>query len=139
MADGDGTSKRATRWRVAMQRLAGRVAAGWQRAGLALALAASALAHGGLPDFEAPDGVEEGDYIGIFQAFAVQIASIVGLIIAAVTFFIVGKNMISKYSEISAGRASWGDLGMHAAVGVVLLVVMVFLMNQASDILATDG
>ena len=139
MSDGVETRKRAARWRAAGRTLAGRVEAAWQQAGLAVALAASRLAHGGLPEFEAPDGVEEGDYIGIFQAYAVQIASIVGLIIAAVTFFIVGKNMLAKYSEISAGRASWGDLGMHAAVGVVLLVVMVFLMNQASDILTTDG
>ena len=138
MPDGDENGKRSARWR-AGQALAGWIQAGWHRAGLAVALAASGLAHGGLPEFEAPDGVEEGDYIGIFQAYAVQIASIVGLIIAAVTFFIVGKNMLAKYSEISAGRASWGDLGMHAAVGVVLLVVMVFLMNQASDILTTDG
>lgn len=139
MPNGDETRKRSARCRVAGRTLADRVASGWHRTGLAVALVASGVAHGGLPDFEAPDGVEEGDYIGIFQAYAVQIASIVGLIIAAVTFFIVGKNMLAKYSEISAGRASWGDLGMHAAVGVVLLVVIVFLMNQASDILATDG
>ncbi len=104
-------------------------------AALAAALAAAALGHAGLPDFEPPDGVEEGDYIGIFQAYAVQIASVAGLIVAAVVFFIVGKNMIAKYSEIAAGRATWGDLGMHAAIGVVLLVIIVFLMNQASGIL----
>ena len=115
------------------------VDAGWLRiAAAAAGLAAACLGHAGLPDFEAPDGVDEGDYIGIFQAFAVQIASIAGLIIAAVVFFIVGKNMISKYSEIAAGRATWGDLGMHAAIGVVLLVIVVFLMNQASGILEED-
>ena len=132
----NGTS---ARWCAAAWSGLSGVDAGWLRIAAAVAgLAAAALGHAGLPEFEAPEGVDEGDYIGIFQAFAVQIASIAGLIIAAVVFFIVGKNMISKYSEIAAGRATWGDLGMHAAIGVVLLVIVVFLMNQASGILEED-
>lgn len=130
----------AAGWRAAAWNGLAGADAGWLRIGaMAAALAAAALGHAGLPEFEPPDGVDEGDYIGIFQAYAVQIASIAGLIIAAVVFFIVGKNMISKYSEIAAGRATWGDLGMHAAIGVVLLVVIVFLMNQASGILEEEG
>lgn len=129
----------AARWCAAAWNGMGGVDAGWLRIGaMAVGFAAAGFGHAGLPEFEAPDGVDEGDYIGIFQAYAVQIASIAGLIIAAVVFFIVGKNMISKYSEIAAGRATWGDLGMHAAIGVVLLVIIVFLMNQASGILEEE-
>ncbi len=130
----------AARWSAAAWNGLAGVDAGWLRIGATAAgLAAAAMGHAGLPEFEAPDGVDEGDYIGIFQAYAVQIASVAGLIVAAVVFFIVGKNMISKYSEIAAGRATWGDLGMHAAIGVVLLVIIVFLMNQASGVLEEDA
>ena len=84
-----------------------------------------------------PAGIDEdsGDYIAVFQAYALQIVVLGGLIVAVAALFIVAKNMLSKYSEIASGRASWGELGMHAAAGVVLLVIVVFLMTQAAGVL----
>ena len=100
------------------------------------ALAASRVAAQ-LPDVATPDGIDEdsGDYIAVFQAYALQIVVLGGLIVAVAALFIVARNMLSKYSEIADGRASWGELGMHAAAGVVLLVIVVFLMTQAAGVL----
>ncbi len=100
------------------------------------ALAASRVAAQ-LPDVSTPDGIDEdsGDYIAVFQAYALQIVVLGGLIVAVAALFIVAKNMLSKYSEIADGRATWGELGMHAAAGVVLLVIVVFLMTQAAGVL----
>lgn len=100
------------------------------------ALAASRAAAQ-LPDVATPEGIDEdsGDYIAVFQAYALQIVVLGGLIVAVAALFIVAKNMLSKYSEIASGRASWGELGMHAAAGVVLLVIVVFLMTQAAGVL----
>ena len=112
----------ARAWRLAL--------GGW------VALAASRAAAQ-LPDVATPDGIDEdsGDYIAVFQAYALQIVVLGGLIVAVAALFIVAKNMLSKYSEIAGGRATWGELGMHAAAGVVLLVIVVFLMTQAAGVL----
>ena len=112
---------------------AGRIRA-W--AGLAAGLAAARVGAQ-LPDVATPDGIDadSGDYIAVFQAYALQIVVLGGLIVAVAALFIVAKNMLSKYSEIASGRASWGELGMHAAAGVVLLVIVVFLMTQAAGVL----
>ena len=100
-----------------------------------LVAASRALAQ--LPDVSTPDGIDEdsGDYIEVFQAYALQIVVLGGLIVAVAALFVVAKNLLSKYSEIATGRATWGELGMHAAAGVVLLVIVVFLMTQAAGLL----
>ena len=117
-----GVMRAVRRWRL------------WFGAWAALA-ASRALAQ--LPDVSTPDGIDEdsGDYIEVFQAYALQIVVLGGLIVAVAALFVVAKNMLSKYSEIANGRATWGELGMHAAAGVVLLVIVVFLMTQAAGVL----
>lgn len=102
-----------------------------------LAALAAARAAAQLPDVATPDGIDEdsGDYIAVFQAYALQIVVLGGLVVAVAALFIVAKNMLAKYSEIANNRATWGELGMHAAAGVVLLVIVVFLMTQAAGVL----
>ena len=50
-------------------------------------------------------------------------------------FLVVANNCIATYSEIQGGRKQWKDLGAMAGVGAVLLVITIWLLNQASDIL----
>ena len=109
----------------------------WRARAAGLAALAASRAVAQLPEVSTPDGIDEdsGDYIGVFQAYALQIVVLGGLLVAVAALFIVAKNMLSKYSEIATGRASWGELGMHAAAGVVLLVIVIFLMTQASGVL----
>ena len=120
-------------------RAAVRKLCGWGTRAAAVVAFASSRALAQLPDVATPDGIDEdsGDYIGVFQAYALQIVVLGGLLVAVAALFIVAKNMLSKYSEIATGRASWGELGMHAAAGVVLLVIVIFLMTQASGVLDT--
>ena len=118
-------------------RAALRTARKWRLWTGAWAALAGARVAAQLPDVATPDGIDEdsGDYIEVFQAYALQIVVLGGLIVAVAALFIVAKNMLSKYSEIATGRATWGELGMHAAAGVVLLVIVVFLMTQAAGVL----
>lgn len=76
-----------------------------------------------------------GNFITLLQNYAFDIAIFAGLAIAAVLFFIVSKNVMGTYSQISEGRATWGGLGMQAVVGVLLLVFIIFLMAQAATVL----
>lgn len=57
------------------------------------------------------------------------------LAICAVGFLVVANNCIATYSEIQSERKQWKDLGSMARTGSILLVVTIWLLNQASDAL----
>ena len=108
--------ERIGQWR---RRLAAAVAAGL----------AAGPAGAGLPDVADPStgAVASGDFIGMLQAYGLDIVVLGGLGLSAIALLVVAKNVISKYSMVADGRATWGEVGMHGAVGVVLLVIVIFL------------
>ena len=111
-------------------RLGGRIAA----LGAAFAVAA---ARAGLPDVADPStgAVDEGDFIGMLQAYGLDIVVLGGLGLSAVALLLVAKNVMTKYSMVADGRATWGEVAMHGAVGVVLLVVVIYLATQSATVL----
>ena len=106
-------------------------------AGLATVLAAGP-ARAGLPDVADPStgAVDSGDYIAMLQAYGLDIVVLGGLGLSAIALLVVAKNVITKYSMVADGRATWGEVGMHGAVGVVLLVIVIFLATQSATVLA---
>jgi len=90
-----------------------------------------------LPAQADPDSgaVRPGNIIDAIKFYAKDILLVAGLIIATVVFIIVTTNAIAVYKEIRDGRRTWGDLGMHAGAGAVLIVFVVFLLTQAQDII----
>jgi integrating conjugative element membrane protein (TIGR03745 family) len=90
-----------------------------------------------LPAQADPDSgtVRAGNIIDAIKFYAKDILLVAGLIIATVVFIIVTTNAIAVYKEIRDGRRTWGDLGMHAGAGAVLIVFVVFLLTQAQDII----
>ena len=117
---------------------------GWRRrlaaaaAGLAAVLAAGPARTRGLPNVADPSTgtVASGDFIGMLQAYGLDIVVLGGLGLSAIALLVVAKNVISKYSMVADGRATWGEVGMHGAVGVVLLVIVIFLATQSATVLA---
>lgn len=91
-----------------------------------------------LPTQADPDSgtVRAGNVIDAVKYYAKDIFLVAGLIIATVIFIVVTTNAISVYKEIRDGRRTWGDLGMHAGAGAVLIVFVVFLLTQAQDIIS---
>ena len=106
-------------------------------AAMAAALAA-ASAEAGLPDVADPTtgAIDDGDYLGMLQAYGLDIVVLGGLGLSAIALLVVAKNVIAKYSMVADGRATWGEVGMHGAVGVVLLVIVIFLATQSATVLA---
>jgi len=104
--------------------------------GLAAVLAAGP-ARAGLPNVADPSTgtVASGDFIGMLQAYGLDIVVLGGLGLSAIALLVVAKNVISKYSMVADGRATWGEVGMHGAVGVVLLVIVIFLATQSATVL----
>jgi integrating conjugative element membrane protein (TIGR03745 family) len=104
-------------------------------AALLQGFALSAFAQ--LPSQADPDSGtnRDGNIIDAVKFYAKDIFLVGGLIIATVVFIIVTLNAIAVYKEIRDGRRTWGDLGMHAGAGAVLIVFVVFLLTQAQDII----
>ena len=108
-----------------------------RRIAAATALAA-ASARAGLPSVADPSSgaVDDGDFIGMLQAYGLDIVVLGGLGLSAVALLVVAKNVITKYSMVADNRATWGEVAMHGAAGVVLLVIVIFLATQSATVLA---
>lgn len=92
----------------------------------------------GLPDVSAPTGVaaDSSDYVGMIKAYSLDVVIVIGFLLAVGAFVVVAKNAITVYSDIQSGKSQWTDLGVHGLVGTGLIVFVVFLMTQMSDVLA---
>ena len=89
-----------------------------------------------LPTTAAPTrGSTDGNFIKLIQDYAFDILVLAGLVVAAVAFFMVVSNTLKAYTDVGEKRGSWGAVGMHGGVGVTLLVLVVFLVTEASGIL----
>jgi len=93
-------------------------------------------AYAALPDTADPsNAASDGDYIGLIKGYAFDVAIVLGLVLAVVAFLAVASNMISVYNEIGTGRKTWGDMGMHGGMGVLLLVFVVYLITESAGII----
>ena len=104
---------------------------------IAVLQAAALSASAQLPTQAVPDSgaVRAGNIIDAIKFYAKDMFLVAGLIIATVVFILVTTNAIAVYKEIRDGRRTWGDLGMHAGAGAVLIVFVVFLLTEAQDII----
>ncbi|QJT79301.1 TIGR03745 family integrating conjugative element membrane protein [Kosakonia sp. MUSA4] len=88
-----------------------------------------------LPTMEDPSRGEGQGIMETLQNYGFDIVTLLALAICAVGFLVVANNCIATYSEIQNGRKQWKDLGAMAGVGSILLVVIIWLLNQASEVL----
>lgn len=92
--------------------------------------------HAALPDTADPsNAAADGDYIGLLKGYAYDIGIVVGLVIGMIAFIAVAKNMIAVYNDIGAGKKTWGDMGMHGGMGVLLLVFVIYLLTEAAAVI----
>ena len=101
-----------------------------------LALVGATSVQAALPSTAAPsNAAAAGDYIGLIKGYAFDIAIVLGLILGTIAFLTVSKNMIAVYADIGAGKKTWGDMGMHGGMGVLLLVMVIYLITEASTVI----
>lgn len=97
-------------------------------------------AYAGLPATAAPsEAPADGNYIDLLKGYAFDIAIVLGLILGTIAFLVVARNCIAVYAEIGAGKKTWGDMGMHGGMGVLLLVLVIYLLTEASTIIFAPG
>jgi integrating conjugative element membrane protein (TIGR03745 family) len=90
-----------------------------------------------LPAIEPPTSGGGGD--GLYdniQGYAADAIILGGLLISAVGFLVVAGSAMGKFREATK-RGEWGDFAIVVVVGVILLVLLIWLANKASEILVS--
>ncbi|MDT9632569.1 TIGR03745 family integrating conjugative element membrane protein [Pseudomonas sp. JV449] len=104
-------------------------------AGVAAVLLSPTWALGGLPSLEDPSRGTGDSILTTLQNYGYDIVMLVALLVIASMFIGVCYRAYTTYSEIHAGRKTWGQFGLTVAVGARLLVVGIWLLTQATGIL----
>lgn len=99
-------------------------------AGLPLAAQAQ-----GLPTLEDPSRGAGNGILETLQNYGYDIVLLVALLVIATMFIGVCYHAYTTYAEIHTGRKTWGNFGLTVAVGAVLLVIGIWLLTTATEIL----
>ena len=106
---------------------------GWSSA--MVMLLSPARAQGALPSLEDPSRGTGSGILSTMQNYGYDIVMLVALLVIASMFIGVCYHAYTTYSEIHAGRKTWGQFGLTVAVGALLLVVGIWLLTKATGIL----
>lgn len=89
----------------------------------------------GLPQIQDPSRGAGSGILDTIKNHVYDGVVLVGLFGCAIAFMIVFKNCLTTYSQIQDGKKNWTDLVLMTGVGVILLVITIWLISEASDIL----
>jgi integrating conjugative element membrane protein (TIGR03745 family) len=102
---------------------------------LGLLAAPMASSAAGLPTMEDPTRGQGSGILQTLQNYGYDIVMLVALLVVALMFVGVCYHAYTRYSEIHNGRATWGQFGLSVAVGAALLVIGIWLLTKATDVL----
>lgn len=100
-----------------------------------LSIALAPLAQADLPVIEDPSRGPGNGILETLQNYGFDIVLLVALLVIASMFIGVCYHAYTSYSEIHTGRKTWGEFGLTAAAGAVLLVIGIWLLTTATEIL----
>lgn len=95
----------------------------------------SPFAQADLPTLEDPSRGPGAGIIETLQNYGFDIVMLVALLVIAGMFIGVCYHAYVQYSEIHTGRKTWGEFGLTVAAGAILLVVGIWLLTTATEVL----
>lgn len=84
-----------------------------------------------LPTMQNPSKGGSG-IMQILQNHGSDIVVLVGLLLIASMFIGVCYHAYTRFAEIHTGRATWGQFGLTVGVGGLLLILGIWLLNEAA-------
>lgn len=91
--------------------------------------------QGKMPTIEDPSRGTGNGILSTLQNYGFDIIMLVALVVIASMFVGVCYHAYITYSEIQTGKKTWGQFGLTVAVGAMLLVLGIWLLTQATEIL----
>lgn len=88
-----------------------------------------------LPTPTQTTGAASGDYLAVFRDYWKQGVLLLALVLASFALLVVGGGAVSKFNEYRVGRAELGDLLTYVILGVIVLLIVIYLANEASKVL----
>lgn len=107
----------------------------WARWIPVVGLAASTSVYADLPEIEDPSRGPGDGIIETLQNYGFDIVMLIALLVIAAMFVGTCYHAYVAYSEIHTGRKTWGEFGLTIAAGAILLVVGIWLLTTATEIL----
>jgi integrating conjugative element membrane protein, PFL_4702 family len=102
--------------------------------GIMLAVYGTAVSAA-LPTVEDPTRGQGSGIFETMQNYSYDAFVFGGLLIAALGFTAVAWHGVHVFSEVQNQKKKWSDFGAVVAVGILLLVVIIWLLTKAADIL----
>ncbi|RAT12190.1 MULTISPECIES: TIGR03745 family integrating conjugative element membrane protein [Lonsdalea] len=106
------------------------------RAGLLLtALLVSGQALADLPPVEQPTTGGGGGTYNIVMGYIKMGALGMGLVVCVGAFLGVAHAIITAFHDVRKGKGSWTEFLLYVVVGILLILVVIYLVTKAADIL----
>ncbi|MCQ2036644.1 TIGR03745 family integrating conjugative element membrane protein [Pseudomonas kunmingensis] len=99
-----------------------------------ITMGAMTSARADLPEVEQPSRGGNG-ILELWQNYSYDIIVLLGLIVCSVAFLGVAYHSYNVYGEVQARKATWGQFGATVAVGGGLIVLIIWMLTKASEIL----
>jgi integrating conjugative element membrane protein (TIGR03745 family) len=80
-------------------------------------------------------GAPGGNWLNLIRGYIGDGAVILGLAIATIGLLWIAYTGVAKFNECRNGKAEWSELGVLGIVGAVVLLFMMFLLNEAATII----
>ncbi|CAK7008562.1 TIGR03745 family integrating conjugative element membrane protein [Saezia sanguinis] len=93
------------------------------------------FAQGRMPTIEDPSRGTGSGILTTLQNYGYDIIMLIALVVIASIFVGVCYHAYICYSEIQTGKKTWGQFGLTVAIGAMLLVLGIWLLTQATEIL----
>lgn len=88
-----------------------------------------------MPTMEDPSRGASDSIIETLQNYGFDIGTLIALILITAMFIGVCYHAYTAFSEIHTGRKTWGEFGLTVSAGAILLVLGIWLLTTATDIL----
>lgn len=90
-----------------------------------------------LPEMTDPSQGKGGGWFDTIRGYIYDGAVVLSVLVVGATLFIVGRNVVSTYSEIQEKKSTWTQLAIQVTVGAVIIAVEIWLAYAAVDTLSS--